>query len=172
MNYISNNTPNRALQILLSILWIVLGIWILSEPSRAMVSIIRFVGIAMIVSAVMVFIFRGRGENIMLQRLRTGGALVNLALGLVFLISPHVIVNFFLFIIGLLLILIGVMGASQSFRLQGTIMSFAFFRNVLLVLIGLLMLLDPFDSASAITWMIGLAAILFGVFNLTSKLYK
>ncbi|HKK59369.1 MAG TPA: DUF308 domain-containing protein [Salinivirga sp.] len=172
MIYTTNNPPNRALQILLSILWIVLGIWILSEPSRAMVSIIRFVGVAMIVSAVMVFIFSRQNSNIMLQRLQTGGALVNLALGLVFLISPQVIVSFFLVIVGLLLLIIGIMGASQSYRLQGTFLSFAFLRNVLLVLIGLLMLVDPFDSASAITWMIGLAAIVFGVFNLTSRLSK
>lgn len=126
----------------------------------------------MIVSAVMVFLFSGKGDNVMLQRLRIGGALVNLALGLVFLISPHVIVSFFLFIIGLLLLILGLAGASQSYRIMGSIFTFAFLRNILLIFIGLLMLLDPFDSASAITWMIGLAAIIFGVLNITSRLTK
>lgn len=163
MNATYHTQHNRTVKILQGILWIVLGVGILSNPSLAMNSLIRIIGIIMVISAIAIGVLSRKEPESMLRKLRMGGALLNLALGLVFIISPGVIEMIFVFLVGFLLLLAGILGASGAYHFERKIFTFAFLRNVLLVLIGLLMLLDPFESAGAIAVLIGIGALLYGI---------
>ncbi len=154
---------NKTLRIIQAILLVILGIWLLSSPSVVMVTIIRIIGGFMLLSSAVIFFLSIPNEPSPLRNVHLASAVVNLALGLVFLISPHLIVSFFAIIIGLLLLLGGMIGATSAYRTYRKLLTLAVIRNVLLIIIGLLMLIGPFESASAIAILLGISSIIYGM---------
>jgi uncharacterized membrane protein HdeD (DUF308 family) len=156
----------KALKILQSAALILLGIWILSNPSIALVTIIRLIGIAITISAFTILIMVSKEDQGLTKSFRGFGGLLSLTVGIVFIVSPQFIVSFFIIILGILLLLGGLIGVSSSYRSTGSWLHPKSLRNILLILIALFMLIGPFESAGTIAMVIGISAILYGIFNL------
>ncbi len=154
---------NKTLRIIQSILLVILGIWLLSSPSVVMVTIIRIIGGFMVVSSAVIFFLSMQNPPSPIRNIHLASAVLNLALGLVFLISPHLIVSFFAIIVGFLLLLGGLVGVTGAYRTDGKLMTLPVLRNILLMIIGLLMLIGPFESASAIAMLLGISSIIYGL---------
>jgi uncharacterized membrane protein HdeD (DUF308 family) len=157
----------KTLKILQSIALILLGIWILSNPSMALVTIIRLIGIGIAISSFTILIMASKEEQGLSKSMHSIGGLLSLTVGIVFIASPQFIVSFFIVILGLLLLLGGLIGLSTALRRTGTWLHPNSIRNILLIVIALLMLIGPFESAGTIALIIGISSILYGVVVLT-----
>jgi uncharacterized membrane protein HdeD (DUF308 family) len=159
----------KTLKLLQSAAFILLGIWILSNPSIALATIIRLIGIAITISAFTVLMMASKESQGFTKSMHSIGGLLSLTIGIVFIVSPQFIVSFFVIILGILLLLGGLIGLSAAYRQTGSWLHPNSLRNILLITIALLMLIGPFESASTIAMLIGISSILYGVFNLTRR---
>jgi len=156
----------KTLKLLQSAALILLGIWILSNPSMALVTIIRLIGIGISISAFTILLMASKESQGLSKSMHSFGGLLSLTVGIVFIASPQFIVNFFIIILGILLLLSGLIGLSTAYRSTGSWFHSNSLRNILLIIIALLMLIGPFESAGTLAMLIGISAILYGIFNL------
>lgn len=159
----------KTLKLLQSAAFILMGIWVLSNPSMALVTIIRLIGIAITISAFTILIMASKEVQGLSKSMHSIGGLLSLTVGIVFIASPQFIVSFFVIILGILLLLAGLIGLSAAYRLNGSWFHPNSLRNILLIVVALLMLIGPFESAGTIAMLIGISGILYGIFNLTKS---
>lgn len=102
--------------------------------------------------------------------------LIGIVLGVIILINPQSAASFFMVVLGLWVIFIGLILLFTYFKrdLSGTVKVFYLITGIISLVTGLLIIINPFDTTRVITVLIGIYAIGYGVFSLvnTSKIEK
>ena len=156
--------------ILTGLLTTIIGIMICANPSGAIISIIRFIGWVLIVAGGVSAI----GE--FMQRTTTYRtystitfALISLAFGIVLAIRPEAFVNFVGTVVALILFVHGIdaiVSALNSRKYGYNQWKLACLSGIVFSIVALVILLNPFSSASALMLFIGIVLIGDGISNI------
>ena len=156
--------------ILTGLLTTIIGIMICANPSGAIISIIRFIGWVLIIAGGVSAI----GE--FMQRTTTYRtystitfALISLAFGIVLAIRPEAFVNFVGTVVALILFVHGIdaiVSALNSRKYGYNQWKLACLSGIVFSIVALVILLNPFSSASALMLFIGIVLIGDGISNI------
>ena len=95
---------------------------------------------------------------------------INLAIGLILILAPGMMVNFFIVVIGIILLILGLLqliGAIGAIAKYGLIWFF-FLNAFIMIAGGILMLNNPFKTGEAILKVLGIILMLYGFSELFS----
>ncbi len=162
--FIKYRNPKRSLY--RGIISIVLGIVIFAVPELTLSLVIQILGATLIADGVINIAFRmmsQKRQQKMLPLIPRG--IPNLIFGVILVAFPVSMVQFFVFIIGFVLIIAGASQlASQLFGGLKIGFSWIFFLIGLIAFSsGLVLIIRPFESAENILKLFGLVAALYGV---------
>ncbi len=156
--------------ILTGLLTTIIGNMICANPSGAIISIIRFIGWVLIIAGGVSAI----GE--FMQRTTTYRtystitfALISLAFGIVLAIRPEAFVNFVGTVVALILFVHGIdaiVSALNSRKYGYNQWKLACLSGIVFSIVALVILLNPFSSASALMLFIGIILIGDGISNI------
>lgn len=156
--------------ILTGLLTTIIGVMICANPSGAIISIIRFIGWVLIIAGGVSAI----GE--FMQRTTTYRtystitfALISLAFGIVLAIRPEAFVNFVGTVVALILFVHGIdaiVSALNSRKYGYNQWKLACLSGIVFSIVALVILLNPFSSASALMLFIGIVLIGDGISNI------
>ncbi len=146
------------------ILVLLFGILALSSPETAVKLLIRFFGIMIAITGISLIILnRHQTEENVATTFWFYFGVINVVIGLVFIINPKFIVSFFFILIGLIALISGVLNLWRQVQFNESYKSLAFIKNAVAALFGLLILLYPFEGAEAATIVTGVFAVIYGV---------
>ena len=159
--------------VLLSILMIVLGLLLALWPGHVMNTALTLLGIALVVgSGLLIYSwYSGRGKNSSVITLAEGILLA--VVGLAVLITPRFLISIVPFAVGAMIALNGIFNLAQAFdqrreRYNHWIASLA--MAILTIVLGLLIMLNPFSTMEVLVVAIGVIIIYNGVSNLLIEL--
>lgn len=159
--------------VVLSILMIVLGLVLAIWPGHVMTTALTILGIALLVGGgLMIFSwYRGRGRNASVITLAEG--IVFAIAGLIVLVAPRFLISIVPFAVGACITLNGIFNLAQAFdqrkaRYDRWNMSLA--MGILTVVLGVLIMLNPFSTMEMLLVAIGVIIIYNGVSNLLIEL--
>ena len=166
MRYYTHDTRYNTL---ISILMIVLGLLLLFWPGHVMTTAVKIVGIALLIGgAITAFSWhRGRGAGVGIIRLAEG--ILMAVGGLVLLFAPKLLISILPVLLGLVIIVNGGINLIQALdlRRQGySRWGFSMALAVLTILLGLLILFNPFSTMEMLVAAIGGIILYNGISNL------
>ncbi len=151
------------------ILSLTFGILIFLDPSKSLVLIATYFGIFALAGGIAVVVYA--------LRLRHKGGTgtfwliegsVNILIGLIIIFYPHISVSIFIAFFGIWAIIIALLQLTAYKKLRAMNMSsgMILFNGILSLLVGLLLLFNPFESAMIIAIIIGIYAVIYGLYSL------
>lgn len=163
MNYIVRNIWQTRLK---GLLFLAFGLLAISYSGEIVLTLVRLFGI-------LALLFGAFSVGYAIYRKNTGIAwllwlaegLVNLLLGFFFITQPEISVVAFFIILGIWAILIGITQLIyyRRFRSVGWFRGISLFNGIFAILIGLVMLLKPRESASLVVLLFGIIVVLNGL---------
>ena len=155
---------------LTGLLTIIIGIMICTNPSGAIISIIRFIGWVLIVAGGVSAIgeFMQRTTSYRTYSTMTF-ALISLVFGIVLAIRPASFVNFVGTVVALILFVHGInaiVSALNSRKYGYNQWKIACLSGVIFAVVAFIILINPFSSASALMLFIGIVLIGDGISNI------
>lgn len=154
--------------ILLSALIALIGLIVLFNPSAAVISLCFVIGVLMlIIGAGMLLLgsyFKMPGRNIWL---------VLIVLGFIIIVLPELFANFVSLFLGLIILIYAV--ASIREATENKTMGYrhwylGFIIGIITLVLSVLVLLNPFESASAVMMLAGASMLVHGISNIISIL--
>ncbi len=151
------------------LLGLIFGILILINPSKSIVFLATYFGIFALLGGVVAlgYGFRlnhkgGRGAFWLIE------GSVNILIGLIIIFYPHISISIFIAFFGIWAIIIAILQLSTYNRLRAMQVSsgLILFNGILSLIIGLLLLFNPFKGAMIIAIIIGIYALIYGLFSL------
>lgn len=159
--------------ILLSILMIVIGLLLALWPGHVMTTALTILGIALLIGGALLIYswYNGRNNDASVITLAEG--IVFVVAGLVVLIAPRFLISIVPFAIGALITLNGIFNLAQALdqrksnyhRWKASLV-----MAVLTIVLGLLIVLNPFSTMEMLVVAIGVIIIYNGVSNLLIEL--
>jgi uncharacterized membrane protein HdeD (DUF308 family) len=147
------------------LIMIIFGIAAIVYPEITLKTITRFFGLLLLISGVfLVVLTKSETKNLPIFWLYEG--VINITIGLLFLFFPAFVANIFVVIIGVLTLIIGIRNILFLINIKANLLKLGIARNLILVVFGLLFLFVPFESAVAITNIVGIVAIFYGIVTL------
>jgi uncharacterized membrane protein HdeD (DUF308 family) len=159
-------------RILKAALFIIFGILVLTNTSDALVLIATYFGVLAILGGI-ISIFVGYRHSLISRPSVTWyleGAF-SLIIGILIISYPESSVNFFMIIFGIWALVIGIfqLTAYTRFRELNIHSGSLLFSAVAALIVAILILLKPFESAGFITFIIALYAIIYGITSLINS---
>ncbi|MDA3954519.1 MAG: DUF308 domain-containing protein [Bacteroidales bacterium] len=140
---------------------ILFGMAAIVNPEITLNTITRFFGILMLVSGVFIIILaKSESENIPIFWFYEG--IANVVMGLLFIVFPKAIAGFFVILIGIIALIIGIRNLWLVVNNKPDFMILGLIRNAILITFGLLFLFIPFNGAIVIINVIGFVALIYG----------
>jgi len=145
--------------LLIGILMIIVGILVLTNPAATMTTLAILVGIAVLISGV-IFLFKYKESTANLIY-----GIIAIILGIILLTRPAFAVSALGFIIGIWFFIEGVLGLTRAgfYKLISSAMYItSIILNVLLLIAGFLIILNPFVAALSLPVLTGIALLIAG----------
>ena len=153
--------------VLLSALVALLGLIVLCNPSAAAVSVCLLIGWFLIIGGASTlfayFNFKSRGILAV--------SLIQLIPGIIIVIMPDILVNFVSLFLGLIVLiyaLANIREAKENRELGYKHWYFGLAVGIITLMLSVVVLLYPFESASAVMMLAGAAMLIHGVSNIIS----
>ena len=166
--------------VLLSILMIVIGLLLVIWPGHVMTTALTILGVALLVGGALLIYswYRGRMKSDSVITLAEG--IVFVVAGLIVLIAPKFLISIVPFAVGALIALNGIFNLAQAFdqrRENYNRWTATLAMGILTVVLGLLIMFNPFSTMEMLGVAIGAIIIYNGVSNLLiemgyRKIYK
>lgn len=151
------------------ILALAFGILILINPSESIVLLATYFGIFALVGGLIAlgyaFRMRQKGGQATFWFIE---ASINILIGLIIIFYPHISISIFIAFFGIWAIIIAILQLSTYKRLRALNMNggLILFNGILSLVVGLLLLFNPFEGAMIIAIIIGVYAIIYSLFTL------
>ena len=163
--FFSDDSHNIALSILMVVIGLILVIW----PGHVMTTAMTVLGIALLAGGVIsiLYWYRGRMRDVSVFRLAEG--IVLAIAGLVVLCAPKLVISIIPLIVGIGVCLNGIFNLAQALDLrregyENWVVSLAL--AILTLVLGLLIVFNPFKTMEALVVAIGVITLYNGVSNL------
>ena len=159
--------------ILLSVLMIVIGLLLAIWPGHVMTTALKILGIALLVGGGLLIYawYSGRNRDSSVITLAEG--IVLAVAGLVVLLAPRFLISIVPFAVGALITLNGIFNLAQAFdqrRVSYSRWNLSLAMAILTIVLGLLILFNPFSTMEMLVVAIGVIIIYNGVSNLLIEL--
>ena len=157
----------------LDILFIVLGIFLIANPSVGVNSALILLGVILIVSglySIIKYIINDRA----IFRFELIYGIVSLIVGLLAVFKPFTIVNLITVLIGTWLILSSVFKFATSFELRRfneDTWTFDMGISVLTIFLGLLLIINPFSGYIVLTTYVAILVIVYAAMDIVEQLF-
>lgn len=151
----------------------IFGIAAIVNPEITLKTVTRFFGIIILMSGIfLVILTKSKSNNLPDFWFYEG--IVNITIGLLFVLFPAFVTNIFIIIIGLFALIIGIKNLWVLLKTKQELLILGIIRNTILIGFGLLFLFVPFKGAQVIINIIGIFALFYGVITLYAayKLFK
>ena len=146
------------------ILILLFGILALSNPEMAVKLLIRFFGLIITATGLSLIVLnRSNTEQDPATSFWFYFGVINLVIGLIFIINPQFIVSFFFILVGLIALVSGVLNIWRQIQYKEGYKNPAFLKNAIAILFGLLILIYPFEGAEAAIIVTGIFAVIYGI---------
>ncbi len=165
-----NNSLNlrSGIELLKGEIALILAIIIFSNPAKALVTLATWLGVlAMIVGAVMIFMALWKKRGFWQMLLAQG--IFNAILGLLVVAYPKVSAGLVIFVVGIWITVFGVIQLFAYMQTKEVLpgKSLILLSALLSLLMGVLLMFNPFEGAVMVTVILGIYAVVIGL----SKFY-
>jgi len=144
------------------LIMIIFGFAAIINPEITIKAVTRFFGVLLLVSGVfLLFLVNSKTNKLPVFWLYEG--IVNIVIGLLFILFPTFIANIFVFFVGLIALILGVRNLLLLVNNKPDFIIFGLIRNAILVIFGLLFLFVPFEGAVLVINVIGFVALVYGI---------
>lgn len=159
------------------ILMVGFGIIAIAFPSLTIAAITIYFAIAIMVGGLVLSLFAYRHRKELLNwKARLIEGLLSLALGLVIVFNPQSAAAFLLIIVGLWAIFIGIVFIASYFNKNTPDLTrtFSLIVGLISLVLGAIIVFNPFESTRFVVVLIGIYALAFGVFTMvySSKFFN
>lgn len=168
--FLSSSSPNHMIR---GILTILTGLFMFFMPESSKQIVMVMIGVMFLISGLITLILSNIRKDRGMKGLWSFQGITNLAFGFAFVIAPNAMFNIFMFLVGCILLLLGII------QLINTIGIFSISRWSWIFLIlslltlggGILLLFSPFESVKAIFSFVGFLFVIYGTseISLASK---
>lgn len=155
---------NRNLEIFKGVIGLVLGILILANPQTALMAMATYVGLlALIAGAALIIWALTKKKGSWQWRLSQG--VINALLGLLIISYPDVTASLLIFLMGLWITFIGIFQLTATLKLREKIpgQHLSLTSGILSILVGALLMFNPFEGAVLATIILGAYALFYGL---------
>lgn len=149
------------------IITLLIGALFVIYPGLTVVSILKFLGIMLIVSGALILVPQlvKRSKS---NRFWITESIINIALGLVFVSFPEELASVFIAIFGILAFFIGIIKLTAYSRFRKIYVNpiLMLLESIYYLVIGILIFTNPFESLQVIVRLIGLFLLVYGIMDL------
>lgn len=161
--------------IYLSIALILLGLVLVIFPEKSTLIICYSVGILLLVGGVFKIVgyFRAKGTEIFGSLGLVGGSLLCVG-GLIVILKPEILTSFLTTILAVILIADGVIKVQYAidlYRVDGDRWWIVLTAGIVMTILGIIALFNPFGTVAAIMIIIGILLIINGILDLVMLVY-
>ncbi|MBN1387006.1 MAG: DUF308 domain-containing protein [Bacteroidales bacterium] len=159
--------PGWGWEVLKGIVAIGLAVLIFLNPADALVAIATYIGaLAIIAGIVLIVISLVRKTGF--WHFTFGQGIIYALIGLLIVTYPKVTIGLLIFLMGLLIVILGIMQFSTYMRLKKVMPArpLNLVMAILSILVGALLLFNPFEGAVLATIVIAVYAMLYGITRL------
>jgi len=157
--------------ILFGIIFIAIGVWILSAPAESFEQIIKFIGVIVLVSGtsgLFLTIFKSRA--IPSWGYQLAGGLIDMAIGLILILSPEILLKIITILVAIWLFISSFLVLKQAFRVRKEgrdIWRWEMILGFVLLLLAILLLWHPMILGLTIALWTAAAFIAMGIFRIS-----
>lgn len=161
------NISTKNIRLIKGIITLLIGVLFVVYPGLTVVSIIKFLGIMLVVSGALILIpqiaKRSKSNQFWITE-----SIINIALGLVFISFPEQLASVFIAIFGILAFVIGLIKlvSYSKFRQVYVNPILMLLEGIYYLAIGILIFANPFESLQVIVRLIGLFLLVYGIMDL------
>lgn len=155
--------------VIMAVLTVVMGIALIVNPDAAAITICKLLGWIIFISGVVSVIFYLRGARSIWETSALILAIIGIVLGVYIIRSPEVIVKFLGYLLAGILLVHGVNDVREAFTVRGyqdEHWGITLVLGIISILLGALILWNPFSSAAVLMTIIGIALVYDGVTDL------
>ncbi|MBQ3475693.1 MAG: DUF308 domain-containing protein [Bacilli bacterium] len=173
-NLVSNIKKMNLTSIIFSIIFIVLGFFLLLKPDGAIDFIAYVLGVLLIIWGVVLIIQYFTKKNDQQGFIQTSfviGLLVFI-LGIVFLIKPKTIASIIPLLLGIWMIISGVLKLGYAITVNKQVKNIIpILLSLLIIGVGLFLVFNPFEGAEIITKAIGIIIIIYSILDIVECIF-
>ena len=150
-----------------AVLAILLGLALLIWPADALKYVVMLIGIVFLAIGIIAFIISSRNR----EEHQRSFAPLSVILGLLLVCLPSTFATVFMFLLGFILVVaaVGQFVTLAAARQFGRIAPVSFLFPVLILIVGIVILFDPFSSAESVFILFGITAVFYGVTDLLNQ---
>lgn len=160
-----SNTPNYWLMALQGLLLLVFGVAALANPGGTLKVLVRIFGLTLVVTG-MFFVYHSKNKPVFSPQFWFYEGLFNMVLGLFLMVFPSVVMNFFIILLGLTALLSGILNITTLVKSHSPVFTIDFIRSALAVVIGLILVFNPWEGNKAVMIIIGSVSLIIGALSL------
>lgn len=166
--YTSSNYKNALWRSVISIL---LGLVLVLWPGTALRYIIMLIGLIFLVTGLVSFVLSYRNREDRPRSVLSFSGIGSVILGLLLVSIPSTFATIFMFFLGFMLVVaaIGQFVTLAAARHFGYVSPISYLFPVLILISGIIVLFDPFQSAESIFILFGVTAIFYGITDLMNQ---
>lgn len=152
-----------------TIVALLLGTLLILAPKNAVEFVVRTIGILFIIPGIISLIGYFSAEKIKrpaIQFLLAGIGCI--LFGIILVAIPHLFVNFLMYVTGAIILIAGITQLINLIRAQkwAKVSALFYILPVLIIAAGVIVLLNPQSIANAITIIIGISCLVYGIMEL------
>ena len=173
-NLMSNIKKMNITSIIFSIIFIILGFFLLLKPDGAIDFIAYVLGVLLILWGVVLIIqfFTKKNEQENFIQINFVIGLLVFILGIVFLIKPKTIASIIPLLLGIWMIISGVLKLGYAITVNKQVKNIIpILLSLLIVGVGLFLVFNPFEGAEIITKAIGIIIIVYSILDIIECIF-
>lgn len=169
--HIVYTTSNYRGAIYRAVLAILLGLALLIWPGDALKYVVMLIGVVFLVIGVLSFILSSRNREENRRSIAPMSGVGSIILGLLLVCLPSAFVTVFMYLLGFILVVaaVGQLVTLTAARQFGHIAPVSYLFPVLILVVGIVILFDPFSSAKTVFILFGATSIFYGVTDLLNQ---
>lgn len=154
-----------------AVLAILLGLALLIWPADALKYVVMLIGIVFLAIGIIAFIISSRNREEHQRSFAPLSGIGSVILGLLLVCLPSTFATVFMFLLGFILVVaaVGQFVTLAAARQFGRIAPVSFLFPVLILIVGIVILFDPFSSAESVFILFGITAVFYGVTDLLNQ---
>ncbi len=171
-----NNTKieNNWLKLLKGLLLTIFGLITLFRPDTTLVTLLKIFGAIAITAGIIVLFFSSKNRHLKGNNFWMAEGIVDIIIGLILIAFTEATVKIFVVIVALWAIVMGIIQLTTYKRYKYLLFNknLQLLSGILTIIIGLILLFNPFEGGMVLVVLIGLLALFFGINTVVNSLKR
>ncbi len=154
-----------------AVLAILLGLALLIWPGSALKYVVMLIGVMFLTIGIISFIISSKNREEHQRSFAPLSGVGSIILGLLLVCLPSTFATVFMFLLGFILVLaaVGQLVSLSAARQFGRVSPLSFLFSLLILIVGIVILFDPFSSAESVFILFGITTVFYGVTDLINQ---